>query len=46
MEEMDKKIMEVARNAVKEYLESLMNTERDVFLEKNGRLKNDIMKEQ
>jgi len=31
MEEMDKRIMEVARNAVKEYLETLMKTERDVF---------------
>jgi len=30
MEEMDKRIMEVARNAVKEYLENLMKTERDV----------------
>jgi len=30
MEEMDKRIMEVARNAVKEYLENLMNTERDI----------------
>jgi len=28
MEEMDKRIMEVARNAVKEYLENLMKTER------------------
>jgi len=32
MEEMDKRIMEVARNAVKEYLENLMKTERDVSL--------------
>ena len=40
MEEMDKRIMEVARNAVKEYLENLMNTERDVFLEEKGGLKN------
>jgi len=31
MEEMDKRIMEVARNAVKEYLKTLMKTERDVF---------------
>jgi len=40
MEEMDKRIMEVARNAVKEYLENLMKTERDVFLEEKGGLKN------
>ena len=40
MEEMDKRIMEVARNAVKEYLENLMNTERDVFLEEKGGLRN------
>ena len=31
LEEMDKRIMEVARNAVKEYLKTLMKTERDVF---------------
>ena len=31
MEEMDKRIMEAARNAVKEYLENLMKSERDVF---------------
>jgi len=36
MEEMDKRIMEVARNAVKEYLETLMNIERDVFIEERG----------
>jgi len=40
MEEMDKRIMEVARNAVKEYPENLMKTERDVFLEEKGGLKN------
>ena len=40
MEEMDKKIMEVARSAVKEYLEGLMTTERDVFLEEHGGLRN------
>ena len=40
MEEMDKRIMEVARNAVKEYLENLMNTERDVFIEEKGGLRN------
>jgi len=40
MEEIDKRIMEVARNAVKENLENLMKTERDVFLEENGGLKN------
>jgi len=32
MEEMDKRIMEVARNAVKEYLENLMNTDHNVDL--------------
>ncbi len=32
---MNKTIMEVARKAVKEYLESLMNIERDMFLNKN-----------
>ena len=40
MEEMDKRIMEVARNAVKEYYGNLMNTERDVFIEEKGGLKN------
>ena len=40
MEEIDKRIVEVARNAVKEYLESLMNTERDVFIEGHGGLRN------
>jgi len=40
MEEMDKRIMEVARNAVKEYLENLMKTERDVFIDKHGGIKN------
>lgn len=40
MEEMDKKIMEVARSAVKEYLEKLMTTERDVFLDEHGGLRN------
>jgi len=40
MEEMDKKIMEVARSAVKEYLERLMTTERDVFLDEHGGLRN------
>ena len=40
MEEIDKRIVEVARSAVKEYLESLMNTERDVFIDENGGLRN------
>jgi transposase-like protein len=40
MEEIDKRIVEVARSAVKEYLESLMNTERDVFIEEHGGLRN------
>lgn len=37
---MDKTITEVARRAVKEYLESLMKTERDVFLNENNGTKN------
>ena len=32
--------MEVARNAVKEYLENLMKTERDVFIDEHGGIKN------
>ena len=36
MEEMDKRIMEVARNAVKEYLERLVKTKMDVFIEEKG----------
>jgi transposase-like protein len=40
MEEIDKRIAEVARSAVKEYLESLMNTERDVFIDEHGGLRN------
>ena len=40
MEEIDKRIVEVARSAVKEYLESLMNTERCVFIEEHGGLRN------
>ena len=32
MEDMDKIVTEVARKAVKEFLENLMNTERDAFL--------------
>ena len=39
MEEMDKRIMEVARNAVKEYLENLMKSERDVFNLSKGDMK-------
>ena len=35
MEDMDKIVTEVARKAVKEFLENLMNTERDVFLMEN-----------
>ena len=35
MEDVDNKIMEVARKAVKEYLETLMRTERREFLEEN-----------
>ena len=32
MEDMDKIVTEVARKAVKEFLENFMNTKRDVFL--------------
>jgi len=39
MEEMAKRIMEVARNAVKEYLENLMKSERDVFNLSKGDMK-------
>ena len=37
---MDKIVTEVARRAVKEFLENLMNTERDVFLMENNGQKN------
>ena len=40
MEEIDKRIVKVARSAVKEYLESLMSKERDVFIEEHGGLRN------
>ncbi len=40
MEDMDKIVTEVARKAVKEFLENLMNTERDVFLMENQGQKN------
>ena len=40
MEDMDKIVTEVARKAVKEFLENLMNTERDVFLSENNGQKN------
>ena len=40
MEDLDKNLMKVVRKTVKEYLESLMNTERDAFIEKHGGLKN------
>ena len=40
MEDMDKIVTEVARKAVKEFLENLMNTERDVFLMENNGQKN------
>jgi len=40
MEDVDKRIMEVARSAVNEYLERLMNTHRDAFLEEHGVLRN------
>ncbi len=35
MQDVDKNIMEVVRRTVKEYLETLMNTERDMFIEEN-----------
>ncbi len=44
MENMDKVISEVARRAVKEYLENLMNIEREVFLDENGGMKNGFYK--
>ena len=40
MEDMDKIVTEVAGKAVKEFLENLMNTERDVFLMENNGQKN------
>ena len=40
MEDIDKIVSEVARKAVKEFLENLMNTERDVFLMENNGQKN------
>ena len=40
MENMDKIVTEVARRAVKEFLENLMNTERDVFLMENNGQRN------
>ena len=35
MEELDKIVKEVARRALKNFLENLLNTERDVFLMEN-----------
>ncbi|MGC8618521.1 MAG: hypothetical protein ACP5UZ_07305 [Thermoplasmata archaeon] len=40
IKDVDKNLMEVVRKTVKEYLESLMRTERDVFIEEHGGLKN------
>ncbi|MGC9193795.1 MAG: transposase [Thermoplasmata archaeon] len=40
MQDVDKNIMEVVRRTVKEYLETLMNTERDVFIDEHGGIKN------
>ena len=40
MEDIDKIVSEVPRKAVKEFLENLMNTERDVFLMENNGQKN------
>jgi hypothetical protein len=40
MEDMDKIVTEVEREAEKEFLENLMNTEKDVFLVENNILKN------
>lgn len=37
---MNKHTIKVARENVKEYLESLMRTERDVFIDKQGVLRN------
>ena len=42
MEEIDKRIVEVARSAVKEYLKCLMNTESDVFINENRGLRSGL----
>ena len=41
MEELDKIVKEVARRALKNFLENLLNTERDVFLMENHGQKNE-----
>jgi len=40
MEDLDKILSEVVRKTVKETLETIMNTERDIFIEKNDGTKN------
>lgn len=40
MEEINKRMVEVARSVVKEYLDNLMNTERNLFIDENGGLRN------
>ena len=40
MEDMDKIVTEVEREAEKEFFGNLMNTEKDVFLVENNILKN------
>jgi len=40
MENLDKILSEVVRKTVKETLETIMNTERDIFIEKNYGTKN------
>jgi len=40
MENLDKILSEVVRKTVKEMLETIMNAERDIFIEKNHGTKN------
>jgi len=40
LEDLDKILLEVVRKTVKETLETIMNTERDMFIEKNDGTKN------
>ncbi|MGC8672720.1 MAG: hypothetical protein ACP5TO_04355 [Thermoplasmata archaeon] len=40
MEDLDKILSEVVRKTVKETLETIMNTERDIFIENNNGTKN------
>jgi hypothetical protein len=40
LEDLDKILLEVVRKTVKETLETIMNTERDMFIEKKDGTKN------